>query len=64
MSNFSLIILEYTNSEDLISCEQKWIDLLKPKYNILSTAGNSKGYIHSKESIEKIRNALLGKKRP
>jgi hypothetical protein len=23
MSNFSLIILEYTNSEDLISCEQK-----------------------------------------
>nr|WDZ67647.1 homing endonuclease [Leptographium wingfieldii] len=30
MVNFSLVILEYSNSEDLIKCEQKWIDLLNP----------------------------------
>jgi hypothetical protein len=29
MINFSLVILEYTNSEELIPCEQKVIDLLK-----------------------------------
>lgn len=63
MSNFSLVILEYTSSEELISSEQKWIDLLKPDYNTNPIAGSSKGYKHSEESIEKIRNALLGKKR-
>jgi group I intron endonuclease len=63
MSNFSLVILEYTSSEDLIACEQKWIDLLKPDYNTNPIAGSSKGYKHSEESIEKIRKALLGKKR-
>ena len=62
MKNFSLIILEYTSSEALISCEQKWIDLLKPEYNINPVAASSKGYKHSEESIEKIRNAVLGRK--
>lgn len=62
MANFSLIILEYTNSEDLISCEQKWIDLLKPEYNLNPVAGSSKGYKHTNLSIEKIRFATLGRK--
>lgn len=62
MINFSLIILEYTNSENLISCEQKWIDLLKPEYNINPTAGSSKGYKHLEENLEKMRSAALGRK--
>jgi len=60
LSNFSLVILEYTSSEDLIACEQKWIDLLKPEYNTNPTAGSSKGYIHTAESIEKMCIAGLG----
>jgi group I intron endonuclease len=62
LSNFSLVILEYTSSEDLIACEQKWIDLLKPEYNTNPTAGSSKGYIHTAESIEKMCIAGLGRK--
>jgi group I intron endonuclease len=62
MINFSLIILEYTSSENLISCEQKWIDLLKPEYNINPTAGSSKGYKHLEENLEKMRSAALGRK--
>jgi group I intron endonuclease len=61
MINFSLVILEYTNSDNVISCEQKWIDLLKPEYNINLVAGNSTGYIHTAESLEKIRQATLGR---
>lgn len=62
MNNFSLIILEYTTSEDLIRCEQKWIDLLRPEYNLAPQAGNSKGYVHIVESKEKIRSMVLGRK--
>ena len=31
MINFSLVILEYTDSANLVSCLTKWIDLLKPE---------------------------------
>lgn len=62
MDNFSLVILEYCTSDDLIYCEQKWIDLLKPEYNLNPLAGNSKGYKHTPESIEKIRSQVLGRK--
>jgi len=33
MSNFTLVILQYTNSKNIISCERKFIHLLKPEYN-------------------------------
>ena len=62
MANFSLIILEYTTSDNVIKCEQKWIDLLKPGYNLNPVAGNSTGYIHKPESIVKIRDSALGRK--
>jgi len=75
LSNFSLVILEYTSSENLIACEQKWIDLLKPEYNTNPTAGSSpfmqdqywscmkEGYrLHTAESIEKMCIAGLGRK--
>ena len=33
MSNFTLVILKYTNTQNVISCERKFIHLLKPEYN-------------------------------
>jgi group I intron endonuclease len=62
MNNFNLYILEYTNSENLITCEQKWIDLIKPEYNTNLTAGNTKGYKHSIESIEKMSILAMNRK--
>lgn len=61
LENFSLYILEYTDSENLISCEQRWIDLLKPEYNLNPTAGSSKGYKHTEESLSKIKNRIISK---
>lgn len=61
MANFSLYILEYTNSEDIISCEQNWINSIHPEYNINPQAGNSKGYKHTDESLVKMRNLALGR---
>ena len=59
LANFSLLILEYTDTKNLISCEQKWIDFLKPAYNLNPTAGNSKGYKHTPESLEKMNNRII-----
>lgn len=61
MANFSLYILEYTNSESLISCEQNWINLIHPEYNTNPNAGSTKGYKHTDEALEKMRNLSLGK---
>lgn len=61
MANFSLYILEYTNSESLIACEQKWIDFLDPEYNTNPIAGSSKGYKHTDEALEKMRELALGR---
>ena len=48
MKSFNLHILEYCNSENLILCgcyAKKWIDLVKPEYNINPIAGST-GYKH------------------
>jgi group I intron endonuclease len=62
MTNFFLHILEYSDSKNLIMCEQKWIDLIKPEYNINPIAGSSKGYKHSSDSIEKMSIKATGRK--
>lgn len=62
MSNFNLHILEYSDSENVIMCEQKWIDLLKPEYNLSLVAGRTKGYKPRLESIEKLRISATGRK--
>lgn len=54
-SNFSFEILEYCNKEDCIIREQYYIDLLKPEYNVLSTAGSLLGYKHSEEAKAKMK---------
>lgn len=60
-SNFKLDILEYCKVEDVIEREQYYIDLLKPKYNILKVAGSCLGYKHSQETIAKFRAAALNR---
>jgi group I intron endonuclease len=45
---------------DTIKREQYYIDILKPKYNILQTAGSSLGHKHTEETREKISAARLG----
>lgn len=59
MTNFELLILEYADSENVIACEQKWIDLLKPDYNINPLAKDSRGYKHTIETLEGLKNRVI-----
>ena len=52
-SNFILEIIEFCKSSEVISREQYYINLLKPKYNILKVAGSTLGHKHTKESLKK-----------
>ena len=47
----------------ILFLEQKYLDL-KPEYNVAQYAGNNKGFHHSEETCEKIRNANIGICRP
>ena len=57
MVNFILVIVEFSDKDNLLKCEQKWMDELKPKYNINPLAGNSRGYKHS-DRTKKILRAM------
>lgn len=63
-SKFRLEILEYCDSLSVIKREQYYLDLLKPEYNVLKTAGSSLGFKHSEESLIKRSEARKGKKHP
>ena len=54
-SKFSIEILEHCDSNCILKREQYYMDLLKPKYNILEIAGSPIGYKHTQEAIDKIR---------
>jgi group I intron endonuclease len=54
-AKFSIEILEYCKPGDAVKREQYYLDLLKPEYNILKTAGSSLGFKHSEEAIAKFR---------
>nr|YP_010608687.1 hypothetical protein PNX16_mgp084 [Drechslerella dactyloides]WAN89767.1 hypothetical protein [Drechslerella dactyloides] len=56
-SKFSLEILEYCDSKDLIKREQYFIDLLKPEYNILKKAFSSLGFKHSEETQKRMSDS-------
>lgn len=60
-SKFSLEILEYCDLNSTIEREQYYIDLLKPKYNILKVAGSPLGYKHTQGAIAKISLTSLGR---
>lgn len=61
MANFILYNLEYTSTDNHIASVQKWIDLVKPKYNSNPLAGSYKRYKQDKDAIEKMRTTALGK---
>ncbi|KAG0632593.1 hypothetical protein HOY80DRAFT_1013380 [Tuber brumale] len=61
--NFAFVVLDIFPEKvtdktnfTLLSLEQYYIDLLKPKYNILQLAGNSFGFKHTPETIQKMRD--------
>lgn len=54
LSLFKLEILEYCAPNKCIEIEQKYINLLKPNYNILQIAGSSLGFKHSVETLVKM----------
>ena len=58
-SKFSLYILEYCTSENVIEREQYYLDLIKPEYNIVEKAGSTIGYKHTEDSLAKMRNFVL-----
>lgn len=63
-SAFSFEILSYCSPSDLKKTEQKYMDLLKPKYNTLKVAGNSGLKRTPDESSKQLmREAKLGKPR-
>jgi group I intron endonuclease len=66
LDNFSLGIKEFcdNNPKICLDLEQKWIDYYKPKYNVLTTAGNSSGYKHSIETINKLKEMLKEENHP
>jgi group I intron endonuclease len=58
-SNFTLEILEYCNRSDAIIREQYYLDLCKPEYNLLKVAGSRLGYIHTENTLAKMRDSRL-----
>jgi group I intron endonuclease len=63
IAKFKLEILEYCSPAKCIKLEQKYINFLKPEYNILKIAGSLLGFNHSDESRGKISASLLGIKK-
>lgn len=45
--------------KDILVREQFFLDLCKPEYNILKVAGSNLGYIHSENTIAKMRESRL-----
>jgi group I intron endonuclease len=53
--------MEYCEPNLLISREQYYIDCLKPKYNILTTAGSRLGSIQSQKTRQYISKVLINR---
>lgn len=62
-SAFSLEVIEYCAAKEAISREQHFIDLIRPEYNILTTAGSSLGHLHTEEAKEKMALAWSAERR-
>jgi len=58
-NNFRLEILEYCDRSNIIKVEQDYIDRFKPEYNILTKAGSSLNFKHSKETLDKFKSRKL-----
>lgn len=61
-SSFVFMLVEIVEqSENLIACEQRWIDALQPEYNISMVAGSCLGVKRRDETKQRLSNALKGK---
>jgi len=62
-NNFVFLILQYCDRiEDVcLGLEQHYLDLYKPKYNLLKIAGSSQGFKHSPETIANLKITYAGK---
>lgn len=58
-NKFNLEILEYCEPSLLIKREQYYINLLKPKFNILKIANSRLGLKHSPETLLKLKDRKL-----
>nr|YP_009072334.1 GIY-YIG endonuclease [Sclerotinia borealis]AHX82998.1 GIY-YIG endonuclease [Sclerotinia borealis] len=61
-SNFTLEIMEYCDKDKVIEREQYYLNILKPKYNLLKTAGSRYGFEHSEFTREKMSLSQKGHK--
>ena len=65
LENFAFVVIETTsevnNKEEILRIEQKYIDFIKPIYNIAKIAGSTLGVIKSKVQRDNISKALKGK---
>lgn len=59
---FEFIVLEEREPCKLIECEQFYLDMLKPEYNICKIANSSLGVKRTDDFKRKLRAANLGKK--
>ena len=57
---FHVLGLCAREKKSLLALEQHFIDLLRPQYNILQTAGSPLGFTHTKESKAKIGKSTRG----
>ena len=66
LNNFVFLILQYCEpvEELCLGLEQSYLDMFKPKYNILKLAGSSQGFKHSPETIAKLKKMHAGKLHP
>jgi group I intron endonuclease len=62
--NFSIDILEYCEIDVLVEREQHYLDLLKPKYNILKAANSRLGSKHSLKTRALMSIKLKGVNNP
>jgi group I intron endonuclease len=65
-NNFVFLILQYCDrrEEICLGLEQHFLDLYKPKYNLLKLAGASHGFKYSPETLAKLKNKSAGKLHP
>lgn len=62
-TNFIFIVLEVLDDAAKLNAREiYWGNLLKPEYNIAPLGGSMRGYKHTSEAKENMRNAQLGNK--
>jgi len=56
------VLEELADSQALVPAEQRWIDALKPAYNVAPTAGSQLGFKHAAETLPRLGASWKGRK--